>query len=116
MRKVSVNKNQLLEILKKNKAIHENEYNELQEAYLESVISGLSKLLKEAKKKLPEPKTALMLNVPKSYVEDYTNIIGMLEMSIDNDFTIDEEEYKNYVLNEWSWSRNFNMSKTAYGK
>lgn len=114
--KIEVNKQQLLDVLKKNRAIHEQEYNELQEDYLDAVTKELGKIFSESKKRLPNPDTCVSPNKPKCYLEDYDLVIGMLLMSIDETFTLDEEQYRNYVLNEWSWTRHFNISKAAYGK
>ncbi len=38
----------------------------------------------------------------------------MLEMSIDDEITLDFHEYEQYVLNNWHWSGNFNISKASY--
>lgn len=117
MTTVTVKTADLLAKLHENKTIHEKEFNELQEIYLNNVISGLSKILEDAKtKKSQNPITSLSLTKPKSFIKDYEEIIGMLEMSIQEEFAITQEEFRNYVLNIWSWTNQFEMIKSAYSR
>jgi hypothetical protein len=117
MTSVKVKTSDLLSKLKENKAIHEKEFKELQEIYLNDVISGLEKLLADAKSKQnPNPVVSLNLVKPKSFVKDYEEIIGMLEMSIQDEFDITQEEFRNYVLNIWSWTNQFEMIKSSYAR
>lgn len=116
MTKVKVNKQDLLNKLYENKKIHENEFNELNKQYKEDVINGLTELLKEAKKLKDDPIICLNLLKPDSYISQYSEIIGMLEMSVDDEFEITQEEYKNYVLNIWSWTQRFDNIKSAYSR
>lgn len=110
---VKVNKELLLLKLRENREIHIKEYKELFEAYQSEAIKGLQKLLKNAKN--GNIVTHLQITQPVDYTETYDEIIGMLEMSVDDTFEITQEEYKSYVLNQWNWTRNFNVFKTAYG-
>lgn len=115
MTTVKVKTSELLAKLKENKEIHAKEYAELQEIYLTDVVEGLEELLAAAKsKKNPNPVTSLNLTKPKSFIKDYEEIIGMLEMSIQEEFDITQEEFRNYVLNIWSWTNQFELMKTAY--
>jgi hypothetical protein len=116
MRTVKVLKSELLAKLYENRDIHNKEFAELWEEYLNEVAAGLKKLLTKARKREGDPETGLNLIKPRSYAKEYDEIIGMLEFSTDTEFDITQDEYKRYVLNEWDWSRNFAMMKTAYSK
>lgn len=114
MKNVRVNKSDLLVKLRENKEVHEQEFKELQVIYNDDAITGLEGLLAEAKKRPETPELYLRLEKPISYTESYDLAIGMLEMSIDEIFEISQEEYKNYVLNIWSWTNNFENIKSSY--
>ena len=51
---------------------------------------------------------------PRSYESEYTDIIAMMEMSVDATVNLDMQSFKSYVLNEWSWSRGFAATTTLY--
>lgn len=114
MNEINVTKSTLLEKLTENREIHKSEYKEMMETYHQEVIRGLSKLLKAAKKKPKQPVTSLNIPIPISYINEYDTVIGMLEMSTNEDFVITQAEYKKYVMNEWSWTNVFNSLKAAY--
>jgi hypothetical protein len=114
MKEVTVKKEALLLKLKENRITHEKEYDEMMKNYHNKVISGLETLLSKAMLNAKNPVTHLDLPQPKSYLSEYDLIISMIEMSMDSNFTLTQTEYKNYVLNEWNWSGQFDMLKTTY--
>lgn len=114
MKQVTIEKEKLLEKLKENREIHEKEYTELHNAYLDSVISGLKELLEEAEKRPTSPTTGLHLHVPRSYLKEYDMVIGMLEFSEEEAFQITQDEYKKFILNEWEWTGMFDSMKATY--
>ena len=118
MEKIKVSKVQLLEKLYENRDIHVAEYKEVREEYQKDVVKELRKLAKTAQNAKFEDNidTHVSLKVPKSYESDYDTIIGMLEFSIEDTFSINQDEYKMYVLNEWYWSGSFEVSKRSYMK
>ena len=118
MDKITVNKQELIDILKKNRDIHISEYEETFDEYQKDTIKIMQKLLREAKK-VPQYKsipTHISSSTPQSNKKDYDIAIGMLEFSIDETFEISQHEYKQFVLNEWSWSGNFELTKSMYLK
>jgi hypothetical protein len=114
--KVRVNKSELIAKLKENCQIHIQEFEELKTDYM----TVLDKRLKEIQKDVKAGNFNVSVHInaakPTSYESDYREVIGMLEMSVDDIFEIDQEEYRQYVLNNWSWSRSFAVTKAAYGK
>ena len=51
---------------------------------------------------------------PKSYESDYTTMISMIENDVRGDIELTPQQFKEYVLNEWAWSANFNFSNSKY--
>ncbi len=117
MERIKVNKQELLNKLKENREIHIKEYKEMFTEYQKETIKILQKVLREAKK-VPELKqipTYIGTQAPESSEKEYDVVIGMLEFSTQEDLEITQKEYKQYVLNEWNWSHNFEMLKASYG-
>lgn len=118
MEKIQVSKQELLEKLRENKAIHIKEYKEVYAEYQSDTIAKMKKLLAAAKK--VEPLTPIQYNTeltpPQTHAEDYEIVIQMLEFSVEDTVEIDQRQFEQYILNKWDWTRRFEMSKTAYLK
>jgi hypothetical protein len=113
MRKIIVNKAQLLETLKKNREKHSADYAEAYDAYVGEAIKKMKVNLKIAKtdKKIVQH---LGLVVPQNYTDSYDEIIGMLEMDTTELVELDSKEYSSYVLDKWDWRGQFAASASLY--
>lgn len=116
MKKVNINKSELLSIVETNRKKHINEYNENIEEY-KSAASRLANehvslalsgdLAKIAKiKAMPAP--------PVSHEKDYDKAIQMLELSVDFNIELDKEDFERLVLDEWTWKTSFIASGALY--
>ena len=118
MDKINVDKQKLLKKLRVNREIHLKEYKEVFIEYQKDTIKAIQKLLRDAKK-VPEEtviNTYIGTIAPTSNIKDYDVAIGMLEFSVADIFDITQQEYKQFVLNEWKWSERFEMAKSTYLK
>lgn len=114
MKSVTVDKNQLLEIVKKNRNDHAELFSELEVNYRERVIRALetrAAAIKDGGKielyfDLPEP---------RNQTKDYDRVISMLEMSTDDKIQLSASEYDNYVRDIWSWTSSLASQSMAYG-
>ncbi len=113
--KVKVNKNDLLKVLRENRETHRSLFLEALEGYREKVIELLTVNLENVKAG-KQIVTFINLPVPKDQTSEYDQIIRMLEMSVDEDFELDEHEFKCYVLDEWEWKEAVTMSNSRYLK
>jgi hypothetical protein len=111
--KIKVNKNELLASLKSNREKHASDY--------QKAKAGFIKLLdKELEKKLQNLRDGKKIELsfdnkkPESYLKEYDDVIGMLELSVDNELTLNHQQYKQYVQNEWDWTRTWSTSNVAY--
>ena len=114
--KIRVSKAELLVKLKENREIHIAEFEELKTDYLTGLEDRLKKILKSVKSGNFETNIRIDLVKPKSFEDEYNEVIGMLEMSIDDTYEIDQDEYRQYVLNKWHWTSSFAATKASYGK
>ena len=113
MYEVKVNKEELLTILRKNREKHQGIYAEAFQGYKEEVIRHLKFALDSV---LEDGKiiTHIDLVIPQNHTVEYDRIIGMLEMSVDKVIEIDGAEYRQYILDEWDWSKNFSSTSSSY--
>lgn len=116
-RKITVNRSDLIAVLKTNLEKHRVEYEEALNEYYAQLVKDLSKALKHVKKTtdVRSLKNFQLANqFPLSHEQDYLEIIGMLEASVDDTITIDADSYRAYYLDNWSWKSMFEMTKKSY--
>ncbi|MFH1722910.1 MAG: hypothetical protein ABH950_09945 [Candidatus Altiarchaeota archaeon] len=113
MYEVKVKKSELLNIMQKNREKHWAIFEKAIAGYRKEVIRHLDFALKAAKsgKKII---TTVKLIQPQDHTSDYDRIIGMLKMSVDDEITIDSEQYRQYILDQWEWSRQFSSTSASY--
>lgn len=112
---VAVKKEELLGYLRDNRILHMAIYNDALEGYREEAIKLLEKSLEDAKNG-GEIVIQFKLNKPISYLKEYDKAILMMKMSVDDVITLSDQEFSQYIMDEWSWSNNFLMSNMQYTK
>lgn len=111
---VKVKKAQLIEVLKKNVEEHVKIFEEAKEGYLKKGIELLETKLSEIKKSGQLNDLNFHLTKPVSYEKEYTKAISMLEWSVDDELILDHQQFSNFVLDDWSWSRGFYTSNALF--
>jgi hypothetical protein len=115
MKAINVKKSELLDKLRANRESHSAQFEEAAQGYRERVIAELESRLALAKKgKLP----TLVFNLPMPFdqTKAYDRAIGMLELSVDDVIELEEDDYKQYVLDEWAWSASASATNLMYSK
>lgn len=113
MRVVKVVAEQLLNKLIENRANHEKDYEDAKTGYLETAKEKLDELLGQvADGILINPH--LNLTVPDSHLEDYDRAIEMLRWHTEGEIELAEEEFAQYVQDNWSWKHRWTTSNVAY--
>lgn len=115
MKTITMNKAELVSILWANRKTHVQEYHQTFEAYKKAVVIRLQDMLGEFQESPENYSLRVGLQRPESQEKNYTMVIEMLENDINDTVELDQHEYQNYVNDEWTWSNQFAMSKTAYG-
>jgi len=131
---VYVEKSQLLEIVKGNKEKHDLIFSVAVEGYNAAVKNYLERLVSESERvknlsieyKTLESdgkrfdKTGLYLTecnlpvYPSNYEEHYSKTIRKLELSTADKISLVDNEFNQYVMNNWSWKQDFLSSNTQY--
>lgn len=112
---ITVKKTTLLEALKKNLEKHVAEFRVTRAGYEIAFVEKAEALLAEARKGNFEV-TRIDLEKPHSHERDYTRVINMLTMSIDEEIKISDTQFSQYVEDEWSWKGAFMAANSTYGK
>lgn len=113
MNEIKVKKEELLKKLKQNRDNHRKMFLKAQEGYREMVIEELEKQLNNARKG-KRFTTHIALHAPVDQTNDYDRAIKMMEMDIGKIVDLDETEFSNYVMDDWSWKQQFTTSNMAY--
>ena len=113
MKQVTVKKDELLEILRKNRTAHRAIFLEAQEGFKKEVIRELEARLENSRKG-KHIELFISLDEPVDQTKDYDRAIRMLEMSVNSNAELTETEFSQYVLDDWSWKGQFTSTNSKY--
>jgi len=115
MNEIVVEKQRLIEIMKQNRENHAKIVEEAQAGFRARVISRLDEMLAMAKqgRKID---INVGLQMPVDMTGEYDTVIGMLELDINETVELDQYQYKNWVQDDWDWSRQALASNAFYSK
>lgn len=110
---VNVNRAELLKVLIANRDQHVKEFNEAIAGYQQAMLDVLAKAVKDVKKGLI---TELNIRLPKpsSHEEDYSQVIEMLEVSVDEVINLSSDAFQAYYKDKWGWSAGFKALASTY--
>jgi len=117
-KKVSVKRIELLKELEKNMEIHVKDFGDMMDAYFVDVVRSADELRKKVAELDSDfdPRNWSFPSKPVSYEKDYSVAIRMFEMEVNDVVELTEEEFRQFVCDEWNWKRKFDMMKTAYSR
>jgi hypothetical protein len=123
---MSFKKEEVIEILRENRAEHQKIYDEAIEGYRKKLVEALDKAIKMIEEKRDEleekrlPKPHLKdwplngLNVPGNSLNEYDTVLEMLQLTPDETIVLDQDQYNCYMKDNWHWMKDFLMSNSAY--
>ena len=113
MKTIKVKKTELLTILKNNRDKHHAVFEEAWEGYRKESIrihEENLKTLKSGKKVV----VAFYEQPPQDHTDDYDVVIRMLEMDVDNHVELDQQQFQNYIDDDWNWKQSWVTSNSKY--
>lgn len=113
MKTVKIKKSELLEVIENNRRNHRRIFLKAIEGYRKKVIELLEEAIKDAKSGC-SIQTHFSVIEPIDQTEDYDRVIRMLEMSIDDVVELTEQEFAQYVMDQWTWSSQFAETAAFY--
>ena len=113
MKKVMIDKTELLKTVKANREKHHDVFLKALDGYQNTVIKTLEAMLDDAKKGLRYT-TMKQLVQPVDQTREYDKVIRALEMSVDSVIELTEDEFSQYVMDDWNWKHQFLLSNSTY--
>ena len=110
---VRVEKQNLLDTLKSNKIKHYKDYQKAKKGF----ITLLRKELKDMLEDLDNGHSVELRfdnTKPQSFINDYDEVIEMLEMSVDTQLEVTHEQFKKWVKDDWDWKSGWSSSNSIY--
>lgn len=115
MKTVTVRKDNLAQILIKNRTEHRDVFTAAQAKYRETLKEVLQdELAKLVDNKPVDLAKITCLIVPRNFTKDYDRAILMLDMETATTVTLDEVDFRQLVQDEWSWSHQWAVSNASY--
>ena len=105
----------LKEAIQKNRDNHRNTFEKAQIKYREMAVAELERGIADAKagRKIMR---SLSLVEPFDQTKDYDRVLSMLSMTSDENIVLSEQQYSQYILDQWSWKAQFDMTNSNYGQ
>jgi hypothetical protein len=111
-RTITVKKSQLIEKLKANKTNHIKEFNDAVVAYKEEALRQLNEQIKIVQEGGLTAK--LNLITPINNAEEYDKVIAMFDWEINEDVELEQDEFNQFVLDEFDFAQTAKFANTAY--
>ncbi len=111
-RTIKVNKDKLIEQIRKNKENHIVEYDKAVVAYKEEALRQLNEQIK----KVEEGSLIASLNLvtPINNAENYDKIIEMFEWEVDDVVSLEQQEFNEFVQDETEFAVQAKFSNAMY--
>jgi len=113
MRQVTVDKQELREVIKANRDKHRSTYEQAFEKFRHAMRKQLENNLRILADGQVPPIT-LKIEIPEDHTDDYDQVLGMLGMELKDEVTLSWEEYRNYVDDQWDWSNRWAINTSSY--
>ena len=115
MQDVRIKKNELREIVMKNRKEHRAIFLAAQQKYRELAIKVLDDQLKKAREGANiNIRESLSLVYPQDHTKDYDRALQMLDLEVGEVITLSQDDFANLVQDEWNWTRSWAISNSAY--
>ena len=112
-RVIKVNKQQLIETIKKNKQLHIKEYKQAVIAFKKEALKQIAKLEKAVKAGNTEG-IRLDLTTPQYRASDYDKLVLMFTWDLEKEVELSQGEFNQYIHDEFDFAIAAKMSNTYY--
>ncbi len=117
MKTLNIAKSHLIQILTVNQTLHANEFQKTFELWRDkqerALWSAYTKV-QDADTAASFNPTGVLLPMPENHAEDYARALRKLDLSVDDVIQLDENEYRQYIEDEWQWQRVFKSLSASY--
>lgn len=111
--KLNVERSALLDTLTTNRGAHRAIFEEAVEGYKAEAVKQLNDYIERIKSGSLK-RVYVSLPQPEEHTHDYDRVIGLILLSTDDQIPLTDQEYENYVLDDWAWKRQFITTNSVY--
>lgn len=113
MQTVKVSKSELRERIQTNRDAHRAVYDKAMDGYRKAVVAFFETQLKRAQDG-KQFVTYFREACPSDHTADYDNVLDMLDMSVDGEISLSQQEFRQYVRDDWGWKQEFTATASNY--
>lgn len=113
MKDIKVTKAALIEKIQSNRDAHRAIFLEAVDGYrvmAEKILEQHLAEIRSGKMKV----VFVTLPAPDDHTRDYDRVLAMLDMSVEEEITLSQADFAQYVQDDWSWKRAFLTSNSTY--
>lgn len=119
MREVKIDRSRLAKTVTANRQKHVEEYELALDGYKQQLANRLKDLTKQVRTAIADQILEVQVNTfdlpqPENHVSDYDTVLEMIDFSVDTEFVLTQQEFKQYVLDEWHWTAQLVSSNKFY--
>jgi hypothetical protein len=115
MREVTVNKSELREKLVKNREQHREIFEEALAGFQREAIRLLEEQLERARHGVKRTISVRLL-CPEDHTADYDRVLAMLDMEVGDEVVLTEQEFAQFVQDDWSWQHEWLASSARFSE
>ena len=111
-RTIKVKKRELIERINENKEAHIKEFEAAKIAYKAEAL----RQIEEAREKIEAGELGVVLNLvtPVNVAQEYSQKAEMFEWEIEDEVELSQDEFKDYVQDDFQFARNAKMMNMSY--
>lgn len=113
MREVTIEKGTLQKLIETNREQHREQYQKAFDGYAAAMRRALEENL-SAFQKNAHHRVLITEAPPEDHTKDYDVILEMLALEVDDEVTIDQGSFRQYVKDEWGWKVGWTVSNSKY--
>ncbi len=113
MEKVTVDKDKLLEVLKTNRAGHRDVFLKAQEGWKATITEEIEHLAENARNGI-FVHNRFYFPEPHDHTPEYDRAICMIEMDVGKKVIMSENDFAQYVMDDWGWKAEWTASNVSY--
>lgn len=113
VRTIQVKKDELLDVLGRNRAKHREVFDAALEGYRKHAITVLNEKM-TALSRGKQPEIRIMIERPEDHTRDYDRVIGMVQADQGDLFELSETDFAQYWEDDWSWKRQWAKMSSSY--
>lgn len=106
-------KEDLLRTIRANRETHREVFDAALNGYRQQAMKILEDTLQDISKGRT-PELRIILSRPEDRTRDYDRIIRMLEMEVAETIELSEEQFAQYVMDDWAWKRTWLRMSNTY--